>query len=145
MILPQKITDIILKLKFLILKSTSGEIKVLIEIAEKYFKLRSDGIIHEDAIAKIIKIEYSASQDISNTLNFVYKRKDFLDMTFEKQYGKKGLPMAHLLRLAQRIFADRYFDENLKNDKNALVDLAYKLKKHFNVVAMNMYEKYPLN
>lgn len=144
MILPEKITKLIIRLKFILIKATSSSNKTLVEIAEKYFKLRAGNILHEEAISKIIKQEYSDKLQIDKAIAFVYKRKDFLDMTFEKQYGKKGLPLAHLIRISQRIFADRYFDEEKKDDRAALVDLAYKMKKNFNIIVLTMFDKYPI-
>ena len=145
MILPDVIANAVIKLKYFFLKLTaSQEIRTLIETSDQYFLLRSQQKLHEEALSTILNVAYPSKSEKDKALDFVYKRKDFLDMTFEKQYGKKGLPMAHLLRLSQRIFADKYLSPEKRSNTNIIRDVGYKMKKKFNLIVLNMFFKYPI-
>jgi hypothetical protein len=117
--------------------------KKLIHIADKYYSLLHNGIIHEDVIAKIIKEEYPESKhDQEESKHFIYSKKQSIDKEFESKYGKRGRYMIHLFKLVQKIHLDKNVTNEKKNNSDYIALTSIKLNRKFNKVVLYMFAKY---
>lgn len=139
-----KIYYLLLNVRVLTLKLTGTKLeKQLLKTSDKYYKLLKKGLIHEDAIAQIIKSEYSGNiHDQEESKHFIYSKKQSIDKEFESKYGKKGRFMIHLFKLIQKIHLDKHTSKEKRNDSEHISLTSIKLNKKFNKVVIYMYSKY---
>jgi hypothetical protein len=117
--------------------------KQLIETAGKYYRLLHQGMVHEDAIANIIKEEYPENKhDQEEAKHFIYSKKQPIDKEFDSKYGKRGRFMSHLFKLVQKIHLDKNSDKMKMNNSEYLSLVSIKLNRKFNKVVLYMFAKY---
>ncbi len=131
-------------IKISILKIFGTELnKFTIEISDKYFNLVSSGLLYEDAIARIMNEKYSNDKaKIKECQNFIYSKKQSIDLIFEQKYGKRGRFLIHLYKLIQKIYLDFRTKELDKKEEEIIIDSSIKLNKLFNFITLYMFSKY---
>jgi hypothetical protein len=139
-----KIYYFLLNIRILALRLIGTKLeKLLIETAGKYYRLLNQGMVHEDAIAKIIKEEYPENKhEQEEAKHFIYSKKQPIDKEFESKYGKRGRFMSHIFKLIQKI----HLDKNIKNENKFSAEFlsltSIKLNRKFNKVVLYMFAKY---
>ncbi len=129
--------------KIALLKATKSELNVLMfDVIDEYFKYQSKKVLHQDAIASILKGCFSENDKILTARKYVFSTKNDTDKNFEQKFGKRGKYMAELNKLIQIIFF-------LKNDispKNEVKSrkIRTQINKDFNKITLHMYEKYDI-
>lgn len=117
--------------------------KLLINISDKYYSQISNGVIHEDAIALIMNVYYTEkSKELEDCRYFVVNRKQSIDTIFDTKYGKSGRFMSHLFKLIQKIYLDKYLNDERESYEVELNKSMILLNKNFNKVVLYTYSKY---
>ncbi|GAB1372722.1 hypothetical protein MASR1M45_27850 [Candidatus Kapaibacterium sp.] len=116
--------------------------KFCLNIAEQYYKLTGNGVVHEDAISQIIKLNYDSNDKIENCRYFIYSKKTTIDSIFNSKYGKSGRFMSHLFKLIQRVYLDSIPDHDKRSFDEEVNTSTISLNKVFNKVVLFMYAKY---
>ncbi len=116
--------------------------KFCLNIAEQYYKLTGNGVVHEDAISQIIKLNYDSNDKIENCRYFIYSKKTTIDSIFKSKYGKSGRFMSHLFKLIQRVYLDSIPDHDKRSFDEEVNTSTISLNKVFNKVVLFMYAKY---
>ena len=139
-----KIYYFILSNRILVLRLMGTKLeKQLIKTAGKYYQLIQKGLVHEDAIAKIIKEEFPDNKhDQEELKHFIYSKKQSIDHEFDIKYGKKGRFITHLFKLIQKIHLDKNIKNEKKHDSDFIALTSIKLNRKFNKVVLYMFAKY---
>lgn len=117
--------------------------KLLLKITDEYYSLLSDGLVHEDAIVRIIKTVYDDDKKkIEDCKYFVFGRKQTIDTIFDQKYGKRGRFLSNLFKLVQKVYLDTYLDDDRKSYEEELKNTMIELNKSFNKVVLYMFAKY---
>lgn len=116
--------------------------KFCLNIAEQYYKLTGNGVVHEDAISQIIKLNYDSKDKIESCRYFIYSKKTTIDSIFNNKYGKSGRFMSHLFKLIQRVYLDSIPDHDKRSFDEEVNTSTISLNKVFNKVVLFMYAKY---
>ncbi|PKL86492.1 MAG: hypothetical protein CVV22_03195 [Ignavibacteriae bacterium HGW-Ignavibacteriae-1] len=135
-----------LKLFIFRIKSFGKKIdKLLIEIADEYYYLISSDVLHEEAVYKILKSYYGDKKaDYDEAAYFVFKKHSSVDGIYDSKYGKSGRFMSNLFKLAQKVYLDKFLDDNRASYSDEINNSMKRLNKIFNKVILYMYSKYPL-
>ncbi len=119
--------------------------KLLIEIADEYYYLISSDVLHEEAVYKILKSYYGDKKsDYDEAAYFVFKKHSSVDSLYDNKYGKSGRFMSNLFKLAQKVYLDKFLDDNRASYSDEINNSMKRLNKIFNKVILYMYSKYPL-
>lgn len=142
--MPNIIFEAVGAVKILYLKLFGTKLqKLLIKISDEYYALLNDGIVHEDAIVRIMKAAYDEDKKlIEDCQYFVFNRKQTIDTIFDQKYGKKGRFLSNLFKLVQKVYLDLYLDDNRKSYEEELKNSLVELNKSFNKVVLYMFSKY---
>jgi hypothetical protein len=117
--------------------------KLLLKIADEYYSLLRDGFVHEEAIVRIMKVAYDDDKKKIEDCNyFVFGRKQTIDTIFDQKYGKRGRFLSHLFKLVQKVYLDKYLDDDRKSYEEELKNTMTELNKSFNKVVLYMFTKY---
>ncbi|MCO5251836.1 MAG: hypothetical protein M9949_10505 [Candidatus Kapabacteria bacterium] len=138
--------NLYLKLFILRIKTFGKKIdKLLIEIADEYYYLISSDVLHEEAVYKILKSYYGEKKaDYDEAAYFVFKKHSSVDSIYDSKYGKSGRFMSNLFKLVQKVYLDKFLDENRESYSDEINNSITKLNRIFNKVILYMYSKYPL-
>lgn len=121
----------------------NGLQKLLIEIADDYYRLLSEGFLHDEIVKNIIKDRYLENPKmIEDCMYFVFSRRQSIDSIFDRKYGKSGRFMSHLFKLIQKIYLDTNLDDNRLSYETEMNASTVKLNKSFNKVVLYYFDKY---
>lgn len=143
--MPDFIFNIAIGLKVQFIKIFGSDLqKILIRLSKKYLKLISEGILHDDAIIKIMKEEYpDDKQSFENCRYYVYNTKQNIDKIFTAKFGNRGRFMSHLFKLVQKVYIDKFLKRD-NSDINPSAKYMLELNKNFNKVVLYYFSKYDL-
>lgn len=117
--------------------------KLLLRVSDEYYSLLSQGVLHDTAIVRIMKNVYiDDKKKIDDCNYFVFSRKQSIDSIYDQKYGKSGRFMSHLFKLIQKIYLDKYLDDNRLSYDEELNNSMVMLNKNFNKVVLYMFSKY---
>jgi len=117
--------------------------KLLINVAAEYFSLITDNKIHEDAIYTILKEYYGPNKsDYDDASYFIFRKHSTIDNIYSSKYGKSGRFMSHLFKLVQKIYLDKYLDDNRESYTAETTKTTVALNKKFNKVMLYLHSKY---
>jgi len=121
----------------------NGLQKLLIEIADDYYRLLSEGFLHDEIVKNIIKDRYLENPKmIEDCMYFVFSRRQSIDSIFDRKYGMSGRFMSHLFKLIQKIYLDTNLDDNRLSYETEMNTSTVKLNKSFNKVVLYYFDKY---
>lgn len=142
--MPDFIFNTVSSLKISYLKLFGDKlVKLLISISDEYYSYISEGVIHEEALHKIMKQNYIDNpKALDDCKYFVFNRKQTIDSIYESKYGKSGRFMSHLFKLIQKIYLDKHLDDGKSSYETELTKSMTNLNKKFNNVVLYMFSKY---
>ncbi len=142
--MPDFVFNTLMTFRILLMRLFGSKLqKLLINISENYYQLLSDGMIHEDAIAGIMKEQYDGDKkQIEDCGYFVYSRKQTIDTVFLSRFGSRGRFMIHLFKLIQKIYLDKYQTDYRTNEIAEMNRTMALLNKNFKKVVLYMFMKY---
>lgn len=138
--------NLYLKLFILRLKSFGSKLdKLLIEISDEYYTLLSKDVLHEEAVYTILKNRYGYNKsNYEEPAYFIFRKHTTVDTIYDDKYGKKGRFMSNLFKLVQKIYLDKYLDDNRQSHSSEMHNSTMNLNRRFNKVMLYMYSKHPL-
>jgi hypothetical protein len=117
--------------------------KLVVEITDTYYYQLSLGLVHEEAISRIMNDEYLGDKKkIDDCKYFVYSRKQSIDSIFDMKYGKRGRFMSNLFKLIQKIYLDTKLDDTRMSYDEELNNSMLEINKIFNRVVLYKFAKY---
>lgn len=142
--MPDFIFQIVGKIKITYIKVFGSKLqKLLLSVTEKYYSYMTEGALHEEVIYRIVKEYYNDDKDASEECKYyVFKRKQSIDSIYDAKYGKSGRFMSHLFKLTQKIYLDKFLDNNKNSYDEELNKSMLILNKNFNKVVLYMFAKY---
>ncbi|MBX3042451.1 MAG: hypothetical protein KIT33_06935 [Candidatus Kapabacteria bacterium] len=142
--MPDFVFKIVSSYKISLIKLFGSKLnKLLLSVADEYYFYISKGVIHEEAITKIIKSRYiDDKKAIDDCRYFVFNRKQSIDSIYDAKYGKSGRFMSQLFKLVQKIYLDTGLDDKRRSYDEELNDSMLMLNKNFKKVVLYSHNKY---
>lgn len=140
-----KFFDYLTKLKIKKLRTGKKVLdELMLRIIEAYYRMQSENITHKFAIESIISEYFDDDKEAAKCRKFVFKIKTRTDRNFQDKYGEKGVYLAQLHKLIEKIYRENFSNNKSENELQDLNEIADKMDKSFNKITLYMFQKYPL-
>lgn len=137
------IYNIFSKFKIGVLKTRKSKLDdLMFATIDKYYNLQNQNKIHEEAIARIINDSELDEKQKKFANDYIFRKKNDTDRTYNEKFGKKGKYMAELNKLNQILY---FLLNNIDfNDENRKKIIIHKINKNFNKITLYMFDKYQI-